>query len=66
LHEIEESDAPSRDAPTKFLRYHVERQTNRDERQLGWLNKSLPIGGIRTTSNGINHDGMILNIIIYI
>jgi len=61
LHEIEESDAPSRDAPTQFHRYHVERQTNRDERQLGWLNKSLPIGALRTTSNGVNYDAAKLN-----
>jgi hypothetical protein len=37
LHEIEEAEPPARDNPTGFVRYHLEKQPGRDERQYPWL-----------------------------
>jgi hypothetical protein len=37
LHEIEEAEPPARENPTGFVRYHLEKQPGRDERQYPWL-----------------------------
>lgn len=39
LHEIEEAETPNRDNANSFVRYHLEKQPGRDERQYPWLNK---------------------------